>query len=101
MRTASAIAARRAEYDAKDKAILAHIGQARANGAKNARQIANELNSTGVPGPTNPIWTESAVLRCLRRLKARGLDRGSLTPHQARVTRVFRKPGNGTKGIKK
>jgi hypothetical protein len=84
MRTTSAIEKRRAIYLQKDNGNLSHIQKARAAGAKNARQIADALNSEGVPGPTSPVWTESAVLRCLRRLKALELDCGSLPAHKAR-----------------
>src|SRR5690242_15901283 len=84
MKTASAIEARRATYSDKDRVNLIHIQGARASGAKNAREIAKFLNNGAVPGPTNATWTESAVLRCIRRLKALGLDEGSLPPAKAR-----------------
>ncbi len=84
MRTARATASRQATYDGRTKGALAPIKAARAAGAKNAGQLAVYLNSNQVHAPNNEQWTVSAVLRCLRRLKALGLDRGSLTPHEAR-----------------
>jgi hypothetical protein len=99
MKTASAIAKRRSQYRDRDADSLPHIQDARADGAKNARQIAHILNSRSVPAPTNETWTESAVLRCLRRLKAMGLDAGSPPPHRARVNRPMRKPGTGMKRV--
>jgi hypothetical protein len=98
MKTAAAIDMRRSHYRDRDADSLQHIKAARADGAKNARQIAHYLNSKGVPGPTNKTWTESAVLRCLRRLKAQGLDAGSLSPYRARVKKVTRMPGTGMTG---
>src|SRR4051812_12908674 len=97
MKTASAVARRRLYYRERDRDSLPHIQDARADGAKNARQLAHILNERGVAGPTNANWTESAVLRCLRRLKAMGLDAGSPPPHRARVTKTVRKGGTGMK----
>ena len=91
-KSAPATTARKAAYEAKAKYALPHIQVARDTGVKNAVGFAAYLNSHGVLAPTNNIWTESTVLRCLRYLKKRGLDTGSLTPHQARKWPVPRKP---------
>jgi hypothetical protein len=99
MKTAAAIAKRRSQYRDRDTDSLPHIQDARADGAKNAGQIAHILNAKGVSGPTNDTWTESAVLRCLRRLKAMGLDAGSPSPHRARVMKTIRKGGTGMKSL--
>src|SRR5688572_16471641 len=76
MRTSAATAARRAQYDQRCKAALIHLRAAREAGAKNALRFAEHLNSEGVPAPTNQGWTVYAVQRCLRRLRALGLDKG-------------------------
>ena len=99
MKTAAAIAKRRSQYRDKDMDCLPHIKDARADGAKNARQIAHILNTKGVSGPTNDNWSQSAVLRCLRRLKAMGLDAGSPSPQSARAMKTVRKGGTGMKSL--
>ncbi len=77
MRTETATAVRRAHYEAAIRIALPHINAARKEGAKCARHLANYLNNHDVEPPHNSVWTESAVLRCLRRLKQLGLDQGS------------------------
>jgi hypothetical protein len=86
-RTAQATAARRADYDEKIIPVAVHIQAARAAGAKNAADFAAYLNPRGIHAPKHKEWTESAVLRCLARLKALGLDEGSLPAHKAREQR--------------
>ena len=85
-RTLRATAVRRTEYKKKITAALPQIRAARAAGAKCARDFVRELNSHGVPAPNHATWTESAVLRAFRRLKALKLDEGSRVPSAARTS---------------
>ena len=87
-KTHAATASRRAAYLTAIKSAVAAIQLARNSGAKNAREFAAFPNSNGVPAPTKGEWSESAVLRCLKRLKALKLDVGSNEAHSAR--RKFR-----------
>jgi hypothetical protein len=85
MRTRNATAARMARYDSIARAALPHIEAARTLGIKNARGFAAYLNANCVAAPSGSDWTDSAVLRFLRKLKDLGLDSGSLRPQQART----------------
>lgn len=90
-KTLSACASRRAKYLASIKSALPAIHAARQEGAKNAREFAAYLNSNAIPAPSNKEWSESAVLRCLRRLRALKLDVGSnLASNARRPSCVYR-----------
>ena len=91
MITQSATVTRRQTYAARVKSALLHIQAARSAGAKNADQISAYLNERELHAPTNDRWTPDAVLRCLRHLKAWGLDKGSLSPHNARSWGTYNK----------
>jgi len=90
-RTTLASRIRREKYEAAVLAALPFILSARASGIKKSSEFADYLNSHGVPAPNKGRWNTDSVLHGLSRLKALGLDRGSLPHGQARNYRQRRK----------
>ena len=76
--TVTAMNNRKAKYVERITAALPFIREARAAGLRNASQFAAYLSQNGVPAATGGTWTDDAVHRALKRLKALGLDQGSL-----------------------
>jgi len=85
MKTSNATAARMARYDSIARVALPYLRSARTGGIKKAKDFAGYLNFYCAPSPSGSGWTVDAVLRCFRRLKALGLDYGSLRPQEART----------------
>ena len=83
--TAAATKARMKRYDAHVRKIRRSLQKARHLGVQNSQGFVEHLNLlSGIPAPNGKPWNKNSVLRALRRLKARGLDEGSLPAHLAR-----------------
>jgi len=73
------------KFDAVTIAAIPAITRARELDAGSSYRFALFLNAAGVEAPNGVFWYDMSVMRAFRRLRELGLDKGSLSPAQAKA----------------